>query len=109
MSDRLRIGVVGCGGISHTHLNGFRLLKEAGFDDFVVSAACDVDEERAERFADAVLEVQDGPRPIVTTVLEELIERRAMDAADICTTALTHHQLAIPCLEAGIHHYGLLS
>ena len=79
MNNKLRVGVVGCGGISYAHLSGYRILKEAGFDEFAISTACDVDKERAERSADAVPEIQDGPRPTVTTELDELIERRAMD------------------------------
>ena len=36
----IRIGIVGCGRILNAHLHGYRLLREAGFDDFRITALC---------------------------------------------------------------------
>ena len=36
----IRIGIVGCGRILAAHLKGYRLLREAGFDDFRITALC---------------------------------------------------------------------
>ena len=36
----IRIGIVGCGRILAAHLQGYRLLREAGFDDFRITALC---------------------------------------------------------------------
>lgn len=36
----IRIGIVGCGRILAAHLQGFRLLREAGVDDFQITALC---------------------------------------------------------------------
>ena len=36
----IRIGIVGCGRILAAHLEGYRLLREAGIDDFQITALC---------------------------------------------------------------------
>ena len=36
----IRIGIVGCGRILAAHLQGYRLLREAGVDDFQITAVC---------------------------------------------------------------------
>jgi 1,5-anhydro-D-fructose reductase (1,5-anhydro-D-mannitol-forming) len=36
----VRVGIVGCGRILAAHLKGYRLLREAGFDQFEITALC---------------------------------------------------------------------
>ena len=53
----IRIGIVGCGRILAAHLLGYRLLREAGVDDFRITALC------ARRAEDAQMYVQRGAGP----------------------------------------------
>lgn len=53
----IRIGIVGCGRILAAHLEGYRLLREAGVDGFEISALC------ARRAEDALSYVRRGEGP----------------------------------------------
>ena len=54
MTKPVRIGIVGCGGIATTHLEGYQLLKDKGCAHFEIAAVCDVTPGRAEAFAGRV-------------------------------------------------------
>jgi len=53
----LRIGIVGCGRILAAHLRGYQILRQAGFDDFRITALC------ARKRDDALMYVQRGAGP----------------------------------------------
>ena len=48
MSDRLKMGLVGCGGMSGAHMGGYRELWAKDLKLFDIVAACDIDVSRAE-------------------------------------------------------------
>ena len=42
MASKIRLGIIGCGGIARSrHITGLTLLKQAGIDNFEVTALCD--------------------------------------------------------------------
>ncbi|MCB1119967.1 MAG: Gfo/Idh/MocA family oxidoreductase [Verrucomicrobiae bacterium] len=47
----IRIGIVGCGRILAAHLQGYRILREAGFDNFRITALCARKIEDAQMYA----------------------------------------------------------
>jgi predicted dehydrogenase len=46
----IRIGIVGCGRILAAHLRGYRLLREAGVDNFRITALCSPNEDDAHMY-----------------------------------------------------------
>ncbi|NCO33695.1 MAG: hypothetical protein GW893_07485 [Armatimonadetes bacterium] len=41
MGDRVRLAIVGCGGIAGAHLNGYESLHQRGCDAFEIVTTCD--------------------------------------------------------------------
>ena len=102
MSDPVRLALVGCGGISRQHVNGYKALVDGGCREFVVTACCDLLPDRALERAEAIAEFQDT-RPAVFTDAEALIDAGVADAADLCLPHYAHHAVALPLFENGIH------
>ncbi|HLI70547.1 MAG TPA: Gfo/Idh/MocA family oxidoreductase [Ktedonobacteraceae bacterium] len=92
MSNRVRIGIVGAGGISHMHEAGYTEI-----DDLCELAAfCDIDEELAHVRA----------RPYqarVYTAYQDLLADPAIDMVDITVPHHLHHPIALAALEQGKH------
>lgn len=101
MSGKLRVGIVGTGGIAVSHLEGYRCLRDAGYDRFEIAALCDKSPERRAAFAARTKELL-GVSPPEFDSVEEMVEKAELDAADICTPHAFHHTAAMPCLEGGL-------
>lgn len=100
--ERVRLGIVGTGGIARAHLNGYRALKDAGYDAFEICALCDKSDERRAAYAEAVRTLF-GTTPPQFRSVEELAAAGVVDAVDNCTPHAFHHTTVIALLEAGIH------
>ena len=74
MSKKLKLAIVGCGGMAHGHLNGYIKIKQNEADKFDFAAMCDPVAERAQKFADEAAATQDSA-PKVYTDLEEMLKR----------------------------------
>ena len=123
-----RIGIVGCGRILNAHLQGYRLLREAGYDGFRIAALCARNENDALMFRKsgegptpraAVLapetgdplaaphiyldEFQPDTDVAVFTDYREMIAAGVVDAVNDFTTLSMHHQIGAAAFDAGLH------
>ncbi len=125
-SERLRIGIVGCGRILPAHLHAYKALIDAGVGDFEISALCARKLEDVERFL-----VPGGPppRPPLTdnpgdplnaphiylsdlfpdthvqswTDSEAMIEEADLDVIDVTASVAVHHPAAVQAAAKGRH------
>src|SRR5215831_10778461 len=96
MPDRVRVGVIGTGGIATLrHLPAYKLAEERGKAEVV--AVCDPIEESARKAAE-----QFGV-PRVFTDYRELLALSNLDAVSICTPNVYHEPIALAALESGCH------
>jgi predicted dehydrogenase len=103
MSERVKIGLVGCGGMGRRHLRGLSTLSRSSHANVTLAAVCDLNQENAEFLADEAAELL-GSRPLVFADIETMVrEMGDLDAASVTTDAGSHHAVAVACLEAGLH------
>jgi predicted dehydrogenase len=103
MAEKIRMAMLGCGGMSGAHMRGLEALWEKDIKIFDIVATCDIVEERAITRAKEAEEMQ-GTAPSVYTDVEDMLEKESdLDAVNICSLHRAHHTLAVPCLDAGKH------
>ncbi len=91
---KLRIGIVGTGGIAHAHMRPY-----TAFDDVQIVGACDIVPGKARAFLD---KYGLTGTPAFESV-GDLINNVRMDGASVCSYNTAHAACAIPLLEAGVH------
>ena len=97
MSKPLHIGMIGYGFMGRAHSNAYRRVNNFFDLDYhpVLKAVCARNEEKAKIFADRW-----GYESIETDWLK-LLERKDIDAVDICTPNNLHREIALAAAEAG--------
>lgn len=91
---KLRVGVVGCGGIAEiAHMPIYAKLS----DKVHLAAVADKDLDQA-----VLYQKRYGAEHVYTNV-SEMFEKEELDAVSICTWNVTHARFAIEALEAGCH------
>jgi predicted dehydrogenase len=95
-NERLRVGIIGCGGIAGHHLNTLLKMKEA--DNVVVTVVCDIYDKRAQAFADRT-----GAR--IEKDYRRLLDSDEVDYVLIATPEHWHAQMTLDALDAGKHIY----
>ena len=92
MQDTLNIALIGCGGIAQSHWRGIETIAHR----LKVTAVVDADHQAAANMAE-----QTGATAF--TDLNEAIESRLFEAADIMLPHNLHEATTQACFEAGLH------
>ena len=95
-SARIRLGIIGCGGIMTKHVTGLVERKEA----VEIAWLCDVDPEQIEKTAGLVVGFQSAP-PRKTKRFEDVIEDQSVDACIIATPHHWHAPIALRAMQSG--------
>jgi len=95
MSDRIRVGMIGVGGIAHGHVQRLLAMPEAE-----IVALCDTSEASVARLMEAQPKVKDLP---VYADYRELLEKEKLDAVQIASPHTAHFPQIMDSLDAGLH------
>jgi predicted dehydrogenase len=94
-SDRVRVGLIGCGGISTADTSAFLAHKEVE-----IPAVCDVDDSHLAS-ASSRLEQLTGKSPVAVKDFRRIVERKDLDVCLICTPDHWHAIPTIAAFESG--------
>jgi predicted dehydrogenase len=94
--DRLRIGVIGCGGMANAHMSALLAMKEK--DNVEIGAVCDIYAKRLDAAAKKT-----GGKPL--SQYHELLGQKDIDYVLIATPEHWHHRMVLDSLDAGKHVY----
>lgn len=89
---KLRIGIIGAGNISNTHLEAYAKCEQAE-----IVAICDINEGRLNKTADRF-----GIKNRYLSC-EDMFANETLDAADVCVWNSEHANCSIAALNAGLH------
>ncbi len=92
--DKLRIGIIGTGGIAHAHARAYK-----NFADVELVAGADIIPGKARAFLDEFGLTE----ATAYESCEELLARDDIDAVSVCTYNSQHASCAVPALLAGKH------
>lgn len=94
MSKKLRIGIIGSGGIAQgCHMRGYAAIPEL----CEIVATCDVNPETAKKAAEKF------DVPNTYTDYNEMLKKENLDAVSVATPNKYHKQPTIDALKAGVH------
>ncbi len=100
---KIKIALVGCGGMGTRHLYGLKELTDTPFCRVELAALCDINPENGERAAGEVKDLM-GFRPDVYTDLAEMARAIPdLDAVDVVTDPSFHHDVVCQALDLGLH------
>ncbi|MEM2703327.1 MAG: Gfo/Idh/MocA family oxidoreductase [Candidatus Bathyarchaeia archaeon] len=91
-SQKVRIGLVGCGVISYAHMNAYSQMPHAE-----VIVVCDIVESLANTLAKRY-DIKE-----IYTDYEKMLKREDIDVVDLCVPTSLHKDFTIKALEAGKH------
>ena len=101
--EKIKIGLIGCGGMGTRHLYGLRELVQTPFCNIELAALCDIRRENAVLAADEAEQLL-GVRPEIFTDVEEMVGATDdLAAVDVVTDPSVHHEVVCQVLDLGLH------
>jgi len=95
MSDQIRFGVIGCGGIAQGHIRGLLSIPEAR-----IGALMDTDQARLDGTVRRHPDLAGVPQ---FRDHKKMIEQAALEATLICSPHYAHYEQIVDSLRAGLH------
>ncbi|MBE6541561.1 MAG: Gfo/Idh/MocA family oxidoreductase [Ruminococcaceae bacterium] len=89
--EKIKVGIIGTGGISQVHMGGYKALP----DRVEVVAVCDIDENKVKNYAAKY----DVPRWY--TDFNEMMAKENLDCVSVCTWNSVHKDATIAALRGG--------
>ena len=90
--SKIKVGIIGTGGISHVHMAGYKRLP----DKAEVVALCDINEQRMKDYS------KQYNVPNCYLDFNEMLEKEKLDAVSVCTWNNAHAPATIAALNAGV-------
>jgi len=91
--SKLRVGIIGTGGISHCHMTGYKALP----DEVEVVAVCDIDEEKVKAYAERY------NVGAWYTDYNEMLEKEKLDCVSVTTWNSVHMPATVASLNVGVN------
>ncbi len=95
-NERIRIGVIGCGGMANAHMEALLKMKES--DNVEIAAVCDIYTKRLDK-AKELTQAQAFEN------YQEILDNKDIDYVLIATPEHWHYQMTLDAIDAGKHIY----
>ncbi len=95
-NERIRIGVIGCGGMANAHMEALLKMKES--DNVEIAAVCDIYTKRLDK-AKELTQAQAFKN------YQEILDNKDIDYVLIATPEHWHYQMTLDAIDAGKHIY----
>ncbi len=95
MADKVRMGMIGCGGMMRYHIK-----RTLGIADTEIVALCDISDESLQKTYDSSPEVKGLP---VFKDYREMLDKVELDAVQIATPHTLHFPMGMDALDKGLH------
>ncbi len=101
--EKVKMALVGCGGMGTRHLYGMRELVQSPFNNIELVALCDIRRENVELAATEAEELL-GSKPATFTDLGEMAKAVPdLGMVDVVTDPSVHHTVVCQALDLGLH------
>jgi len=99
--NKIKIALIGCGGIANAHVQGYCELSLNGLNVFDIVATVDVNENNAIEKSRKIGSFQ-VKKPKIYTSIDSFLSNEEVDSVDICLPHNLHHIIATRFLNEGI-------